>query len=210
MPQEPILLVGAGGHARACIDVIEQEGRFFIIGLVGKETEVGSILLGYSVLGTDDDLPSLLCKSPNALITIGQIKTQEHRVRLFNLLSQTGFELPAVVSPYAYVSPYATLAAGTIVMHGVVVNSGSIVGKNCIINSQALIEHDSVISDHCHISTSAIINGEVHVGAGTFIGSGSIIKHGITIGEQCVIGMGQSVRYNCEANTALPRKKGLK
>ena len=28
MSKLPILLIGAGGHARACIDVIEQEGRF--------------------------------------------------------------------------------------------------------------------------------------------------------------------------------------
>ena len=30
MPRDLILLVGAGGHARACIDEIEQEGRFVV------------------------------------------------------------------------------------------------------------------------------------------------------------------------------------
>lgn len=30
MTREPILLVGTGGHSRACIDEIEQEGRFGI------------------------------------------------------------------------------------------------------------------------------------------------------------------------------------
>ena len=32
MSKIPLLLVGAGGHARACIDVIELEGRFVIAG----------------------------------------------------------------------------------------------------------------------------------------------------------------------------------
>ena len=49
MSGERILLVGAGGHAMACIDVIELEGRFVVAGLVGEEREVGSHVLGYAV-----------------------------------------------------------------------------------------------------------------------------------------------------------------
>ena len=88
MTQESILLVGAGGHARACIDVIEQEGRFTVVGLVGLPNEVGSRVLGYPVLGTDADLPALLGDYPHALVTVGQIKTPEPRIRLFDLLQQ--------------------------------------------------------------------------------------------------------------------------
>ena len=55
MTRDPILLVGAGGHARACIDVIEQEGRFVVKGLVGFHKEVGSAILNNPVLGTDED-----------------------------------------------------------------------------------------------------------------------------------------------------------
>ena len=32
--KEKIILIGGGGHCRACIDVIEQEGRFTIAGIV--------------------------------------------------------------------------------------------------------------------------------------------------------------------------------
>ena len=55
MTQDSILLVGAGGHARACIDVIEQEGHFVVKGLVGFPKEVGSVILNNPVLGTDED-----------------------------------------------------------------------------------------------------------------------------------------------------------
>jgi hypothetical protein len=51
--QESILLVGAGGHARACIDVIGREGRFAVKGLVGLPHEVGSRVFNYPVLGAD-------------------------------------------------------------------------------------------------------------------------------------------------------------
>lgn len=207
MTKPSIFLVGAGGHARACIDVIEQEGRFTVAGLVGLPHEVGTPMLGHPVLGTDADLPALLGDYAHALVTVGQIKTPEPRMRLFDLLEQYRCALPTIVSPRAYVSPHATLGVGTIVMHGAVVNAGAVVGRNCIINSQSLVEHDVVIADHCHISTSAAINSGVRVGAGTFIGSNSSVRQCINIGERCLIGMGQRVLADCEAGTYMPSPK---
>jgi sugar O-acyltransferase (sialic acid O-acetyltransferase NeuD family) len=207
MSPVPILLLGAGGHARACIDVIEQEGRFAVAGLVGLAHERGRRVLGYPVLGTDADLVGLLRDYTHALIAVGQIKTAEPRVRLFDLLLRNRCELPVIVSPRAYVSPHATLGAGTIVMHGAVVNAAAAVGRNCIINSQCLIEHDAVIADHCHISTGVAINSGVHVGSGTFIGSNSSVRQVVNIGEQCLIGMGQRVLTDCVPGTHMPPVK---
>jgi sugar O-acyltransferase (sialic acid O-acetyltransferase NeuD family) len=202
--REPILLVGAGGHSRACIDVIEQEGRFAIKGLVGLPKEVGLRILDYPVLATDEGLPKLLADCANVLIAVGQIKTPEPRIRLFNLLQQNNCVLPTIVSPRAYISPHASLETGTIVMHGAVVNAGAVVGKNCIINSQSLVEHDVIIKDHCHIATAATINSGVRIGTGTFIGSNSSVKQGVNIGDRCVIGMGQQVLANCETGVCIP------
>ena len=203
------MLVRAGGHARACIDVIEQEGRFTVAGLVGLPSEVGSQILGYPVLGTDADLPALLGVYAHALVTVGQIKTPEPRARLYGLLEQKGGSLPVIVSPRAYVSPHASLGSGTIVMHGAIVNSGAVVGRNCIINSQSLVEHDVVIADHCHIATAAAINSGVRIGAGTFVGSNSSVRQCIIIGERCLIGMGQRVITDCETGARLPPSKEL-
>lgn len=202
-----ILLVGAGGHARACIDLIEREGRFAIAGLVGCEGEVGKTVLGYPVLGTDVDLPALFGSYHHFLNAVGQIKTPELRMRLFYLLEQNGCDLPVIVSPCAYVSPHATLGAGTIVMPGAVVNAGAVVGRNCIINSQSLVEHDAKIGDHCHIATAAVVNGGVQIGSGTFIGSGSCVRQDTEIGDLCLIGMGQRVLTNCSAGTHVPPLK---
>ena len=204
MSPEPILLVGAGGHARACIDVIEQDGRFVVKGLVGLPHEVGSRVLDYPVLGADKDLSGLLGSGTNALVAVGQIETPEPRIRLFDLVRQHGCALPVIVSPHAYVSSHARLDAGTIVMHGAVINAGAVVGKNCIVNSQSLVEHDVVIADHCHIATAAIINSGVHMGAGTFLGSNSSVRQCLNIGERCLIGMGQQVLADCEAGVRIP------
>lgn len=207
MSTEPILLVGAGGHARACIDVLEQEGRFIVTGLVGLPNEVGTQILNYPVLGTDTELPALLGGHGHALITVGQIKNPEPRMRLFDLLEKNGCTLPIIVSPRAHVSRHATVGAGTIVMHGAIINAGAVVGRNCIINSQALVEHDVVIGDHCHIATAAAINSGVRIGAGTFIGSNSSVRQCTKIGERCLIGMGQRVLANCDSGTRMPESK---
>ena len=207
MTKEPILLVGAGGHAIACIDVIEQEGNYTVKGLTGLSHEIGSRILDYPVLGIDEDLPDLLKDCRNVLIAIGQIETPDLRMHLFDLLQNNNCALPTIISPLAYVSPHAKLGTGTIVMHGGIVNAGAEVGKNCIINSQSLIEHDVVIEDHCHVSTAAIINGGVRIGKGTFIGSNSSVRQCVSIGERCIIGMGQEVLVDCEKEVSMPCKK---
>ncbi len=207
MTKPQLLLIGAGGHAKACIDVIELEGKFSIAGLVGSVDEVGNEVLGYPVLGSDVNLPLLLAKNANALIVVGQIKSPDLRIRLFQTLKENNCALPAIVSPLGYVSKHAKVGNGTIVMHGAIVNSGAVIGANCIINSQALIEHDVHISDHCHIATSAVINSGVNIAAGTFVGSNSSLKQTIAISERSIIGMGESVRDDILIDHAATKEK---
>ncbi|MBU3601772.1 NeuD/PglB/VioB family sugar acetyltransferase [Polynucleobacter sp. AM-25C3] len=203
MTKPKLILVGAGGHAHSCIDVIERHGHFQIAGLVGlpEQRDAQHLEYGYAVIGTDSDLSCLAKTYQYALITIGQIQSAEHRIRLYQQVRQLGYQLPIIISPTAHISSHATLGVGTIVMHGAIVNAGASVGNNCIINSRALIEHDARVEDHCHISTGAILNGDVTVGSGSFIGSGSIIKQGIVIGGDCLVGMGLGVRYDLTNNT---------
>jgi sugar O-acyltransferase (sialic acid O-acetyltransferase NeuD family) len=203
----PLLLAGAGGHARACIDVVESEGRFAIAGLVGLAGEVGTSVLGYRVLGDDDALAELALAHRRALVTVGQIKTPAPRIQLFERLTNLGCEMPAVISPRAYVSKHATIGPGTIVMHGAIVNAGATIGRNCIINSQALVEHDAVVGDHCHVATNAVLNGGVRLGRGSFVGSGTHTRNGITIGANCVIGMGQRILKDCLDDTCIPQQR---
>jgi sugar O-acyltransferase (sialic acid O-acetyltransferase NeuD family) len=186
-------LVGAGGHARSCIDVIEQDSRFSVAGLVGLPHEVGMHMYGHPVLGSDTDLPSLVRDFSCALVALGQIKTPDLRIRLFEMLKGYGCDLPTIMSPHAYVSQHASVGEGTIVMHGAIINAGARIGRNCIINSRTLIEHDAVIDDHCHIATAAVINGNVSVGEGSFIGSNVCIRQGVSIGARGFINMGEKV-----------------
>ncbi len=196
MNKPSLIVIGAGGHAHACIDVIEQHGHYHIAGLVGMPEEIQTQHLGYTVIATDDELPQLAKDYPYAFIAVGQIWSPDSRIRLYERANMLGFKLPVIVSPSAYLSRHTTIGAGTIVMHGAIVNAGARVGDNCIINTRTLVEHDATVEDHCHVSTGAILNGDVSIGAGSFVGSGSVIKEGVTLGRGCVVGMGLFVRHN--------------
>jgi sugar O-acyltransferase (sialic acid O-acetyltransferase NeuD family) len=190
---KPLLLIGCGGHARSVIDLIESIGQWRIHGLMGLPEQVGSSVLGYSVIGSDADLPSLREYCPAAVLAIGQLPCPGPRQRLAAQLEQLGFQCPALISPHAVVSRHAHLGAGTTVGHGAIVNAGAEVGAHCILNSGALIEHDVQIGDHCHISTGALVNGGVRVGSGSFIGSGTMIREGLELPHQTAIGAGKRV-----------------
>ena len=193
MTRQDIILIGAGGHALSCIDVIEQAKNFKIAGLVGLKEEIGTVIDGYKVIGSDSDLPQIARDYKFALITAGQIRNANLRIKLFTEAIKVGFELPTITSPFSYISPHAQINKGTIVSHGAVINAGVKIGTNCIINSCALIEHDSIIGDHSHISTGALVNGSVQIKEGSFIGSGAIVNNNIVIGKSCVVSSGHRV-----------------
>jgi len=176
-----IVLIGGGGHCEAVIDVIEQENRFNIIGVIDKPESLGKNVLGYQIIANDTELRKIRKVCDNALISIGQIKSPTPRIKLYEKLKLLEFNLPAIISPRSYISKYAKIGRGSIVMHDVIINTNAIVGDNCIINTKSLIEHGSIIGNHCHISTNSVINGNVKVGESSFIGSGSVTKEGIKI-----------------------------
>ena len=201
MKRQEILLVGAGGHARSCIDVIEQGNLYIVAGLIGTIDEVGNEVLGYKVLGSDVDLPGLSKYFSRALVVVGQVNISNLREKLFYQLGQLGFVCPPVVSPFAYVSRHAEIGDGTIVMHRATVNANARIGTNCIINSCALIEHDVVVENNCHVSTRATVNGSTQIGKGSLIGSSSTVRENIKIGENCIVGMGTTLRHDITENS---------
>ena len=198
---KPLLLIGGGGHCRSCCDVIEAEGKYKIAGIIEQTGGNSESVFGYQILGNDNDLSELVKECSTALITVGQIKNADLRVRLFQKLQGLGFELATIISPRAYVSKNAILGAGTIVMHDSLINTGAKIGNNCILNTKSLVEHDAIVEDNCHISTSSVVNGGTVIREQSFVGSNTIIKEYVTIGKNSVIGGGLRIMCDLPDNT---------
>ncbi|MDN5048466.1 NeuD/PglB/VioB family sugar acetyltransferase [Aliarcobacter butzleri] len=179
--KEKIVLIGGGGHCHSVIDVIEQENKYEIIGIVDTKENIGKKVLDYKIIACDDNLETIFLSCKNAFITVGQIESNKIRVKIYNNLKKIGFNLPTIISPLAYVSKYSFIDEGTIIMHQALINANAKIGKNCIINTKALIEHDCIIGDNCHISTASVLNGGVRVKENSFFGSNATSKQSIEV-----------------------------
>ncbi|WP_026905515.1 acetyltransferase [Pedobacter glucosidilyticus] len=198
MNKNNLILIGAGGHCKSCIEVIEAQDQYQIKGILDLQHKVGETLLGYPIIGTDNDLPNLTKQGYHFLITLGQIKSVVARKSLYQKLKSLNAPIATIISPYAIVSKHASIAQGTILMHHVKVNAGVQIGENCILNTACNVEHDVHIGHHCHISTQAVINGDVTIADEVFIGSGAIIRNGIHIASSTIIGAGAVLLQNID------------
>ena len=188
---KPLILIGGGGHCQSVIEVAESAGRS-IQGILGLPEEIGKLVLGYPIVGTDDRFVDYL-STCEFVITVGLNKDPTLRIKLFNRIRESGGTFAILVASTAYVSQHACLGIGTVVMHHAFVNAGVVVGENVIINTSSNIEHGVVIGDHCHVSTGVMVNGDCKIGNNCFIGSQSVLVNGITVCKEVVIGAGAVV-----------------
>jgi UDP-perosamine 4-acetyltransferase len=195
MPQ--VVIVGAGGHAKVIIDILEQRDELRIAGCTSAARETEDVL-GYPVLGTDDCLPALFSSGVrSAIVAIG-----DNRVRMDRLchLRDAGFELVSAISPDAIVSPRAMLGRGVSVMPGAVINVAAGLEDGVIANTGSTIDHDCAIGQCAHIAPGANLGGGVRVGAGSLIGIGSRVIPGVTIGPWATVAAGAVVIRDLDAN----------
>ena len=192
MNKKKIILIGAGGHCVSVIDVIEQEGKYEIFGILDNEKKTGDNILGYNILGNDDIIDEFSETEFYFLITVGQIKSAVIRKRIAERLVNKN--LATIVSPYAYVSTHAQVQKGTIIMHNAFINAKANIGKHCIINTKSNIEHGVLIEDFCHISTGAMINGDCHIGEESFVGSNATLAQSIRLQSGSIISAGEFIK----------------
>jgi len=187
-----VVLIGASGHAKVVIDIIEREGRYRIAHLLDDNPALrGKPFFGYKVAGAAESILATSGKSkPRVLVSIGD---NAIRARIAAWLRVKGFRFANAVHPDARIGRGAALGAGTVVMAGAIINSDAVIGENVIVNTAATIDHDCVIGDGAHIAPGARLCGGVQVGAGSFIGAGSVLIPGIRVGANTVIGAGSTL-----------------
>ncbi len=195
--KKKICVIGTGGHAVSCIDLIESTKKFKIIGVISKKNEKGinnKFLKDYNIIGSDDDYKKILKLCNNLVLGISFYKNLYLREKLINKFKKIGFNFPTVCSPRSYVSKNVKIGEGTQIFHGVTINKNSRVGNNCIINSHSLIEHDVTLGNNTQISTGVIINGGCNINKNSFIGSGSVLRENLSIKEKTFIKMGSIIK----------------
>jgi UDP-perosamine 4-acetyltransferase len=181
-----IVVVGAGGHAKVCIELLRAMGEDVAF-CIGANDARGDCL-GVPILAGDDRVSDLRTDGfDRAFVAVGDNRV---RRKLGAAVVTAGYRLVNAVSPTAVVSPSARLGVGIAIMGGAVINAESTIGDLVIINTGATVDHDCSIGEAAHIAPQSALAGNVRVGACSFLGIGTTVVPGCDIGEEVVVGAG--------------------
>jgi UDP-perosamine 4-acetyltransferase len=192
-PALPVIVVGAGGHARVLVEALRCVGAR-IIGCSGQEmTRPTTLPFDVGFLDGDD---AILDYSPGSVYLvngIGTVDSTSRRAALFQQFKAKGYRFTQVVHPSAVVASEVALGEGVQIMAGAIVQPSTSIGANSLINTRASVDHDCDIGPHVHVAPGAILSGGVRVGRGAHIGTGATVIQGVTIGEGSLVAAGATV-----------------
>jgi sugar O-acyltransferase (sialic acid O-acetyltransferase NeuD family) len=213
-----VIVIGGSGQGRQAIDIIEQLDGTEIVGVLDRQPPADDLLVGYPVLGSDEDL-AVAAKSSGAtafVVAIGDNFSRQ-RVLARSTAQCRGLEPVSVVHPSAVVARTADIGPGSIIMAGVVVSNGCRVGTGALLGTRSSLDHDCELGDFASLAPAATTGGGVRIGECTAIGLGADVIHGVTIGNNSVVGAGalvledvpdRVVAYGAPARVARSRDPG--
>lgn len=191
----PIVVLGAGGHARVIVDLIREGHRDLTpIGALDDAHSPSADVLGIPVIGRSSSLAVLRERGIElAALGVGAVTHNASRVALYESLRASGFRVPNLIHPRASVERSVRMGQGNQIFAGAVIGSNARLGDNVIVNSGVVVSHDCVIGSHVHLTPGAILAGGVRVGENTVVGMGVTVYLGVSIGRDAVISNGVHV-----------------
>ena len=196
-----MLIIGARGHAREILDIIEYNNVIDELCFFDDvSTDDGSILFNkFRILKSIEEVKSYFQLEKSFILGIGGANI---RYNLCQKMEMLGGVLNPVISDSAKISKYiVNIGDGVNIMHNAFVSSGVSIGKGTLINYGASVHHDSTIGRFCEISPNVIITGNVSIGDFSSIGSGAIILPKVVVGANVTIGAGAVVTSNIDDNS---------
>ena len=191
--QRPIIVLGAGGHAKVVIDTLLALGRK-IAGIADSDPKThGNDVLGVSVLGGEEAVEARAAGDISLANGVGSTGDAGRRKDIFERFRDKGYEFVSIVHPSAIIAAGIEIKDGAQIMAGAIIQPDCRIGENAIINTGARVDHDGIIGDHAHVAPGAVLGGTVSVGAQTHIGAGATVIQNIKIGTRCLVAAGAVV-----------------
>lgn len=181
---KPVIIIGAGGHARVIADILHCSNRQ-LLGVLDDSDDQSHNFLKLGKI-------SEAAKWANQAEFIIGIGSNTLRLNIASLLQEKVLFTTAV-HPSATVADDVELGEGTVVMAGVVINTGTVLGKHCIVNTSCSVDHDCIIGNFVHLSPGVHVAGHVRIGDQTWLGIGATVVNSVSICNDCIIGAGGGV-----------------
>tara|TARA_R100000935_G_scaffold25092_1_gene44765 strand:+ start:131 stop:793 length:663 start_codon:yes stop_codon:yes gene_type:complete len=198
---QKIIIVGASDHCRYTIDIIEQQKKFEILGILDKSLKKGSIFAGYPILGYLEifDSKSTVEDINHGIIAIGDNYTRSKLVCEM-LEINPEFNFVNAIHPSVIIGKEVSIGVGCVLMAGVIINNNCNIGNHCFLATKSSLDHDSTIRNFSSLSPGVTTGGRVLIGECSAIGIGATILHYKNIGNNCVIGGNSLVNINIKDN----------
>lgn len=193
--ETPVVIIGAGGHAKVLLDALFLMKRN-VVALVEKNGIAATKIWGVPVI---EEKEFFYRYNPCSVVLVnglGSTKQLHSRRKVYERFCGLGYSFTSVIHPSAIISPHCELASDVQVMAGAVIQAGCKVGANTIVNTRVSIDHDCQIGPNVHIAPGSVVSGGVFIGGNTHVGTGAVIIQGIDIGEQVLIAAGAVVIAN--------------
>ena len=188
-PKQRIFIFGGSNHAKLTIDILEQEGKYEICGILDSSKPVGEKVSGYQILGSIEELAAL---NRNQGINKGIIAIGDNYTRLkvaHQITKQLpDFEFVNAIHPSVIIGSRVHIGKGCILAAGVIVNNDCRLGDHCYMAFKSGISHDSTIGNFSSMGPGAITGGNVQIGECTAIALGAKVLNGRKIGSYSVVG----------------------
>lgn len=198
--EKPVIVIGAGGHAKVLIETLGMLGRRVLSITDSAHDRLGQSLGGILIEGADE---LVLEHDPNhveLVNAVGSVAVPEVRRKIYVKFASRGYQFATVVHPSAIVSPSASLAQGSQVMAGATVQARAIIGANTIINTHASVDHDCAIGAHSHIAPGVTLSGNVRIGQACHLGTACSVIQAVTLGPYAFVAAGAVVTSDLPAH----------
>jgi UDP-perosamine 4-acetyltransferase len=189
----PVIILGAGGHAKVLIGTLLLLQRQ-ILGIteVNKQKQ-GDYLSGIPIIGDDEAILKYKSDEIELANGVGSVGLPKNRMDIYQKCKRQGYRFASIVHPSAMVMNDVQLGEGVQIMAGAIIQTGCRIGDNTIINTGTIVDHDCIIGEHVHLAPGVVISGDVHVGAMTHVGTSATVIQSVKIGQKSIIGAGAVV-----------------
>lgn len=188
-----LVIVGAGGHGREILDVIEAinalKAVYDVMGFLDDHEGTNEPLSRRSTgrLG-----PTNLVDSLDAVYVVA-VGDPVARAEIDRRCMLNHRQSPVLIHPAATVGSDVHLGPGTVVMAGARITTNVVAGRHLHVNVNATISHDCRFGDYVTVSPGCNISGNVQLGDGVTLGAGCAVIQGIRIGPNTMVGAGAVV-----------------
>jgi sugar O-acyltransferase (sialic acid O-acetyltransferase NeuD family) len=199
--KKPLVIVGAGGHAKILLDIASKSAEFEVVGVVSKEDDPQDDIMGFKIYKGDNYLLEFKNKGVSSVaIGIGGYTNNNLRKEMYYRLKELGFEIANLIDPTAIISKTVKMGEGVVIFAGVIINTEVVIGNNVIIATGSTIDHETIIEDHVLVSAGVTVGAGDVIQEGALLALGSNVISRINIGMNSLIGAGAVVVNDIENN----------